>query len=371
MIEHLYIHVPFCLNKCGYCAFYSETGWDEELLDRYVAGVLSELEARVEGGLKWRTVYFGGGTPSLLGAHRVGSILEAVAACGTLTEAEITLEANPETVTSALLADLGSAGVNRLSLGLQSLNDSELRYLGRVHDGRRGREALAAGSAAFDRVSIDLIYGLPGQTVPGWLDMLKESVALGTEHLSAYELSYEPGTALGAKGSDAPGHADYFFATHECLAELGLTGYEVSNFARSRAARSRHNEATWCYRPYMGVAPGSHSLEVTDETATRRYNRASLADYLAGAAEGVVPHDTETLTSEQQLLERLMLGLRTTAGLDLSHLNHLFDPPSGAGLNKRLVRLEEQDLLRRDKDLIRPTLRGMALADRLASDLSE
>jgi oxygen-independent coproporphyrinogen III oxidase len=367
---HLYIHVPFCLSKCGYCAFYSEPHWDDHLLDRYADAVVTEFQTRVGKPRSWKTAYFGGGTPSLLGPKRVVRILSAVAGHESLDDTEVTLEANPETVTLGLLKDLRSAGVNRLSLGLQSLDDAELRYLGRAHDVRRGREALEAALRTFDRVSIDLIYGLRGQTVESWLRTLHEAAGLGPGHLSAYELTLDPGTPLGDAGSDAPGHADFFFATHECLAELGFQGYEVSNFARSPAARSRHNLATWAYRPYLGFGPGAHSLERNADAAIRRFNRPALADYLAGARTGSVPHEKEPLTPPQQLLERLMLGLRTDVGLDLSHIRHLLTEAAADSLASRLSRLETQGLLRLDNDHIRPTLRGMALADGLAAELS-
>ena len=204
MADHLYIHMPFCLSKCRYCAFYSVTDRDDELLDRYTDAVVAELGQRVTDTRPWKTVYIGGGTPSLLGPRRVERILCAVAAQGSLAEAEVTLEANPETVTKSLLVDLRSAGVNRLSLGLQSLVDDQLRYLGRIHNARRGREALSIARQTFDRLSIDLIYGLPEQSVGEWVILLTEAAALGTEHLSAYELTYEPGTPLGDAADETP-----------------------------------------------------------------------------------------------------------------------------------------------------------------------
>ncbi len=398
MTNHLYIHVPFCLQKCGYCAFYSVAGVDGGVMDRYVDAVLGEMDVRGVDGGGCRTVYFGGGTPSLLGAERVARMLARI---GAPEGAEVTLEANPETVSEELLVGLREAGVGRLSLGVQSLVDEELRYLCRVHDGGRGLLAVEMANRVFERVSVDLIYGLPGQKVDGWLEQLERVAGLGTEHLSAYELTYEPGTPLGSTVGEDPDRTEFFFATHERLLELGLDGYEVSNFARSRGARSRHNLATWAYRPYVGLGPGAHSFSGAGEEAARRWNEPDLGSYLRQAETGVVPHKSESLSPSQQLLERLILGLRTTAGISigkavgdspcgegldrgLSIGETSGDSPCGEGLERRfsigetvlnpsiLERLEkcvEEGLVVWREDRIVPTLEGMGLADGLAARL--
>lgn len=359
--DHLYIHVPFCVQKCGYCAFYSVVDRDDALLDRYVEALLRELELRKSGDERWSTVYFGGGTPSLLGSGRVARLMEAIAPAG---DAEVTLEANPETVTEELLVGLREVGVNRLSLGIQSLAEDELRYLGRIHDSSRARRALELVQSDFERVSIDLIYGLPGQTVAGWLTQLEQAVLLGAEHLSAYELTYEPGTPLGNVEGRTPDRTEFFFATHERLDELGMEGYEVSNFGRSAAARSRHNLATWAYRPYVGLGPGAHSFSGPGAGAERRWNAPDLDRYLQAAGSDRIPHSTESLTAEQQLLERLMLGLRTSVGVSGAAL-----PLSDETFRGRLVTAAERGLLRHEGGFVRPTLKGMGLADGLADQL--
>ena len=361
MTNHLYIHVPFCLQKCGYCAFYSVVDRDDAVLDRYVEALLGELELRELGGGRWQTVYFGGGTPSLLGIDRVARLLDKIAPP---VDAEVTLEANPETVTEELLLGLREAGVNRLSLGVQSFADDDLRYLGRVHDGHRARRALELAMQIFARVSIDFIYGLPGQTVAGWLDQLEQAVSLGTEHLSAYELTFEPGTPLGNQLGETPDRTDFFFATHERLGELGLEGYEVSNFARSAAARSRHNLATWAYLPYLGLGPGAHSFSGPGVGAERRWNAPDLPAYLRGGETRQIPHATESPTTEQQLLERLLLGLRTSMGVATAEL-----PLSDESFCSRLTIAVERGLLRHEREFVKPTLQGMGLADGLADQL--
>jgi oxygen-independent coproporphyrinogen III oxidase len=361
MTNHLYIHVPFCLQRCGYCSFYSVAGADDGVLDSYVDALLAEMDLRGVDGGGCKTVYFGGGTPSLLGAGRVARLLARIAAP---KSAEVTLEANPETVTERLLVGLRDAGLNRLSLGVQSLVEEDLQYLCRVHDGGRARLAVELAKRTFERVSVDLIYGLPGQNLDGWLEQLEQVVALETEHLSAYELTYEPGTPLGNTVDGNPDRTDYFFATHEQLSKLGLKGYEVSNFARSKGARSRHNLATWDYRPYVGVGPGAHSFSGAGAEAMRRWNSADLKRYLEAAKGRLVPHKSESLTAEQQLLERLMLGLRTTAGVtvDGKLINSSF-------LN-RLARCKDDGLVLQKGGRIIPTLEGMGLADGLAARLA-
>jgi oxygen-independent coproporphyrinogen-3 oxidase len=242
--------------------------------------------------------------------------------------------------------------------------EEDLRYLCRVHDAGRARLAIELANRSFERVSVDLIYGLPGQSVDGWLEQLEGVVALGTEHLSAYELTYEPGTPLGRKADGNPDRTDFFFATHGHLSKLGFRGYEVSNFARSEEARSRHNLATWAYRPYVGIGPGAHSFSGSGELAVRRWNRADLKSYLEAATGRSVPHQSESLTAEQQLLERLMLGLRTSAGVVVD--SELMKP----SFSERLDRCEDAGLVLRQGGRIVPTLEGMGLADGLAARLA-
>ncbi len=360
MTDHLYIHVPFCLQKCGYCAFYSVTRWDEGVLDRYVDAILAEMHLRGVDGSGCKTVYFGGGTPSLLGADRVARLLRHLNVPG---DAEVTLEANPERVAERLLNDLREAGVNRLSLGVQSLVDGNLRYLCRVHDSGRARAAIELANQVFQRVSLDLIYGLPDQSLEGWLAQLEHVPSLDATHLSAYELTYEPGTPLGSAVDEIPDRTEFFFATHERLGELGFEGYEVSNFARSVEVRSRHNLATWDYRPYAGVGPGAHSFSGPGVTATRRWNDSDLAGYLEATQDGQVPHRSECLSPEQQLFERLMLGLRTKAGVSIDEA--LLDRP----FLHRLGQCEKEGLLVLREGRIIPTLEGMGVADGLATRL--
>ncbi len=367
MTQHLYFHVPFCVSKCGYCAFFSVADKDDSLLDQYVDAVLAEAAERIGATPRIKTVYFGGGTPSLLGARRVERILHVLGDSNALDEAEVTLEANPESVTKDLMRDLRMAGINRVSLGLQSFHDDALNLLGRSHDARQGQHALATARAVFDRISVDLMYGLPGQTVASWETDLERVAALGTEHLSAYELTYEKGTPMGDRPHGQEDRTEFFFDTHRILAAHGLEGYEVSNFARCDAARSQHNLATWAYIPYMGLGPGAHSFTGPGTTATRRWNLPDLRGYL-GAQQGAVPYEVEHLSGAQQQLERLMLGLRNRVGVDLLDLFGGRGVPQG--VQQQLQELEQRGLIIVRGSRLTPTLEGMGLADGLASQLT-
>ena len=229
-------------------------------------------------------------------------------------------------------------------------------------------DALRAGL----RVSVDLIYGLPGRPPAHWLAQLDAAVETGVEHLSAYELSLEPGTRLAAAWPDGLGdRADLFFRTHGHLASLGLEGYEVSNFARTAKDRSRHNLATWAHRPYLGLGPGAHSFFDGPGSPTRRWNLQDLPAWLADLEHGVEPpREEEVLSAGQRLLERVMLGVRTSAGVDLTACRRECGGPLTNELLAKAVDPIEQGLLSLAGDQLRPTLQGMALADRLAMDLS-
>ncbi|MFH1532831.1 MAG: radical SAM family heme chaperone HemW [Pseudomonadota bacterium] len=370
--RHLYIHVPFCRSRCVYCAFYSTTTIEPSRLDRFCDALLTEARFVVGGG-PWETVYLGGGTPSLLGVDRVTRLLCGLRASTPFaTDAEVTLEANPEGLGTRDADAFLDAGVTRLSLGVQSFHDDDLRLLGRPHDGATARRAVAGALGAGLRVGLDLIYGLPGRSSAHWLAQLDAAADTGVEHLSAYELSVEPGTPLAAAWPDGLGdRAELFFRTHEHLASLGFEGYEVSNFARTPAGRSRHNLATWAHRTYRGLGPGAHSFLEGRGGPTRRWNLPDLGAWLAALEENRTPmRGREVLSPEQRLLERVMLGVRTRAGVDLTACRRECGDALTDGLLARIDDPVERGLLILADNHLRPTLQGMALADRLAVELS-
>ena len=317
----LYIHIPFCRSKCAYCDFYS-LAQSGERMDAYVSALGSSMRAAAPRAARYTvdTVYFGGGTPSLLGAPRLAALLQTAADCFSLAPgAEITFEANPDSARDGtMLRTLRGAGFNRVSLGMQSADDGELRAIGRVHTARDTEEAVnAARRAGFDNLSLDLIYGLPGQTHDRWRESLAAALALSPEHLSCYALKVEPGTPLYAQRAaltlpDDDAQADMYLYAAETLAANGYEHYEISNFARPGRA-SRHNLKYWTLSEYLGFGPGAHS-----DFGGRRFAVArDLGAFLAGNA---VYSEDATVSPRERAAERVMLGLRTARGIAADEL---------------------------------------------------
>ena len=312
----LYLHVPFCKSKCIYCDFYS-LARSEERMDAYTAALRTQLRAFAPraAGYTADTVYFGGGTPSYLGAARLAGVLEEVCAdYDVAPDAEITLEANPESARSVdALRTLRAAGFNRISLGMQSADDRELRAIGRIHTARQTEQAVdCARRAGFANLSLDLIYGLPAQTAARWRDNLAAAVALDPEHLSCYGLKVEPGTPLYERRADAQlpddeMQAQAYLEAVETLARHGYAQYEISNFARP-GRESRHNLKYWTLGEYLGFGPGAHS-----DFGGRRFAFArDLEAYLAG---DIGRSEDNEIPPRERAAEYLMLGLRTANGV--------------------------------------------------------
>jgi len=317
----LYIHIPFCRSKCLYCDFYS-LARSEERMDAYVSALCASLRdaAPRTAGYTVDTVYVGGGTPSLLGASRLTKLLEtAISRYAVAPDAEITLEANPESARDAgMLRALRDAGFNRISLGMQSADDEELRAVGRIHTARETEAAVgAARRAGFDNLSLDLIYGLPAQTRRRWRENLDAAVALAPEHLSCYGLKLEPGTPLYARrGSldlpDDDAQAEMYLDAVDRLDAAGYAQYEISNFARP-GRESRHNGKYWTLGEYLGFGPGAHS-----DFGGRRFALARDLDaFLAGKR---VCGEDAAIAPRERAAERVMLGLRTARGLPAAEL---------------------------------------------------
>ena len=313
----LYIHIPFCKAKCAYCDFYS-LAHSEEKMDAYTAALLRHLEevAPRAAGMQVDTVYFGGGTPSYLGAARLCRILQTVLRrYDVARDAEITLEANPDSAGDwKELRRLRRAGFNRLSLGVQSTDDALLRRIGRVHTYEQVQQAVkAARQAKFTNLSLDLIYGLPGQTMEDWQRTLADAVALGPEHLSCYGLKLEEGTPLWQQRQtltlpDDDAQADMYLYTVAALGEMGYEQYEISNFAKPGKA-SRHNLKYWNMEEYAGFGPGAHS----DFGGVRYGYVRDIDSYIAGK---LVLSESETDSTLARDYEYVMLSLRTAAGID-------------------------------------------------------
>ena len=325
----LYIHWPFCVSKCPYCDFNSHvrSALDQ---DQWRDALLADLafEARLLPGRRLTSIFFGGGTPSLMEPATVAALIGAAREhWEQADDLEITLEANPNSVEAARFADLAAAGVNRLSLGLQSFDDASLAFLGRAHSAREGLDALAIAQDHFPRVSFDLIYALPGDTEASWSASLDRALALGTGHLSLYQLTIEPGTrfaALEAAGKlkllDSDRAATLYELTAERTAAAGVPPYEISNHART-GEESRHNLTYWRYGDYAGVGPGAHGRRLGQRTERHRKPENFLSG-LARNGHGIA--EEQLLTASQAADEALVMGLRLAEGIDAAALAERF-----------------------------------------------
>jgi oxygen-independent coproporphyrinogen-3 oxidase len=363
----LYVHWPFCISKCPYCDFNSHVRASVDQ-DQWREALLADLawEARLLPGRRLGSIFFGGGTPSLMPPATVAALIEAAEAhWGFAPDVEISLEANPSSVEAARFADLAAAGVNRVSLGLQSLDDDALRFLGRAHDAEEGLAALAVAQREFRRVSFDLIYALPGQSEAAWAAELGRALTFGTGHLSLYQLTIEPGTrfaAMAATGELPRPDPDLGASLYELTADMtqaaGLPAYEISNHARP-GEESRHNLAYWRYREHAGIGPGAHGRR--SALATRRHKKPE--NWLAAIARtGNGIEEELALDPHDQAVEALLMGLRLREGVDLDRVGGLID-------GKAVERLSRQGLIEHDDERLKATPAGMLLLDSLLAEL--
>ena len=367
----LYIHIPFCKAKCAYCDFYS-LAHSEEKMDAYTAALLRHLEevAPRAAGMQVDTVYFGGGTPSYLGTARLIRILQTVQRRYDVTrDAEITLEANPDSAGDwRALRKLRRAGFNRLSLGVQSTDDELLRRIGRVHTYEQVQQAVtAARKAKLTNLSLDLIYGLPGQTMEDWQRTLAGAVALGPEHLSCYGLKLEEGTPLWQQRQqltlpDDDAQADMYLYTVAALSEAGYGQYEISNFARA-GRESRHNLKYWRMQEYAGFGPGAHS----DFGGVRYGYVRDLDAYIAGR---LVLAEAETDGTLARDFEYVMLSLRTAEGIDRRTFENRYRQRFEA-MERLFVQYEQAGLAQRTEGGWRLTPRGFLVSNSIIVALQE
>jgi oxygen-independent coproporphyrinogen-3 oxidase len=371
----LYIHWPFCLRKCPYCDFNSHVR-DGVDAGEWQAALLADMrhEAEAAGGEPLRSVFFGGGTPSLMPPALVAALLaEAERLWGFAPGIEITLEANPSSVEAAKFAALAAAGVNRVSLGLQALDDEALRFLGRLHSVGEGLVALETAQDAFARVSFDLIYARPGQTPEQWQRELDRALGFGTGHLSLYQLTIEPNTRFATdvrRGAFEPldddPAADLFALTRAMTDAAGLPAYEVSNHARP-GEESRHNLTYWRYHDYAGIGPGAHGRR--GGSATTRHKKPE--NFLAAVARnGHGMAEERALVPREQAAEALLMGLRLREGIDPAALARRFGLAPGELLDfDRLAFHRSLGLVWHDGDRVGVTSQGMPLLDALLAEL--
>jgi len=375
----IYVHWPFCLSKCPYCDFNSHVAArvDADAWRRAFAAALAWFAGRMPGRTV-TSIFFGGGTPSLMPPALVESVLSAIARHWPLADdVEITLEANPTSAEREKFAAFAAAGVNRLSLGVQALDDAALAQLGRQHTAQEAVRAFALAQRLFPRASFDLIYARPGQTVADWRAELERALALEPEHLSAYQLTMEPETpfhALHERGKlqlpDDETALALYEETEERLAQAGLRLYEVSNYARP-GAECRHNLLYWRYGPYVGVGPGAHARIIGEDgariaLAAERHPQRWLARVLERGDAGIA--EEKTLAPEQVALEYLLMSLRTAEGADLPRLAVL----SGLGPAAEVVDdLCAKGLLHRpDPGRIAVTHAGRPLLEAIIAELA-
>jgi putative oxygen-independent coproporphyrinogen III oxidase len=383
------VHVPFCSTICPYCDFSVVTSASPARA-RFVERLETET---VLAARDWRhpqpfdTVYFGGGTPSQLTPEELGRVLDACRTHLAFDTPWVFLEANPEDVTADACAAWRRLGVRTLSLGVQSFSDEALHFLGRHHSAQQARTvveiALAAG---FDTVSIDLIFGLRDQTSEDWRRELAAALALGPQHLSCYQLTIHPNTRFGVQAREGrlaelpeEGQADLFELTHRYLADAGWPAYEVSNFARSPEHQSRHNRKYWDHTPYLGLGPSAHSFAAADAaqgntaSARRWWNEQRTPHWAKRLAAGERPVESqEVLDSQSLAAEALLLGLRTTAGIDLDDFRVRYGVDLLAANDRLVGRLVEEGRIvmrddAQDGHWLVPTLSGLAVADGLAA----
>jgi putative oxygen-independent coproporphyrinogen III oxidase len=374
----LYVHWPFCLAKCPYCDFNSHVRSAAIDEDRYVAAFAAEIKHRAESapGRVVRSVFFGGGTPSLMRPQTVQAVIDAIAAAWSIAPgAEITLEANPTSVEAGRFRGYRAAGVNRLSIGVQALNDSDLKFLGRRHTVEEALAALKVASSIFSRHSFDLIYARPGQSIEAWRAELRQALDLAGEHLSLYQLTIEPDTMferLWKAGKLAVPDADLgrelFDATQEITQAHGLPAYEVSNHARP-GGESQHNLVYWRYGEYAGIGPGAHGRLITP--AGRRAQAAEKHPEMwltQVESEGHGLIENELLTAEEQGDEFLLMGLRLAEGIDPERFKWL----SGRELDQQQIDTLTADgfLVADETGRVRVTPAGFPLLDSVVADLA-
>jgi oxygen-independent coproporphyrinogen-3 oxidase len=370
----LYVHWPFCVSKCPYCDFNSHVRATIDQ-DEWREALLADLahEARLLPGRKLTSIFFGGGTPSLMDPAAVEAIIAAAAShWAAADEIEITLEANPNSVEAERFADLGCAGVNRLSLGLQSFDDQALRFLGRAHSSREGFRALEIAQKHFRRVSFDLIYALPGDSEANWSATLAQALSLGTKHLSLYQLTIEPGTrfaSMVAKHEFEPLDSDtsavLYELTDAMTSAAHMPAYEISNYAR-RGQESRHNLTYWRYDDYAGVGPGAHGRRLGTRTVRHRKPENFLSA-LSRNGNGIA--EEAPLSSIEAADEALVMGLRLREGVDAGAIADRFGLTSIVDWT-RVARLVDSGHLERDGKRITLTSAGRLLLDHILGEIA-
>jgi oxygen-independent coproporphyrinogen-3 oxidase len=364
----IYIHIPFCKQACSYCNFHFNTSLRRK--NELVTALLSELEQRKDY-LKTETIetiYFGGGTPSLLTSAECQALIENIFTNFNVdSNAEITLETNPDDISTEKLAEWQESGINRLSIGIQSFFDEDLRWMNRAHSADQALDSLNSAIKQFNNITIDLIYGTPFLTDERWETNFKRAIEFNIPHLSCYALTVEPKTPLHkmiqkhqSPGVDADKQSEQFMLLMHWAEEAGYEHYEISNFSKP-GFRSRHNSSYWQGKKYLGIGPSAHSFN----SESRQWNVANNNIYINSIKNGAIPFQIEVLTPTQQLNEYIMTSLRTMEGLDLNHSGKA----ASAKLQAASKKFIERNLMIEEQDHLKLTKEGKLFADGIAADL--
>jgi oxygen-independent coproporphyrinogen-3 oxidase len=369
----IYLHIPFCKQACHYCDFHFST--NQENKSKLAECIARELllQKGYIGEEVVNTIYFGGGTPSLLSATELNAIFNSIHNNFKLdADAEVTLEANPDDLNPGLLKTLLSAGINRLSIGIQSFDDEILRYLNRAHSATEAETCVHQSRLyGFDNISIDLIYAIPGQSMDQWNRNIERATALNPEHISAYSLTIEKKTAFGnwfEKGKLIPVEDDLAAAQLETLidelSKKGYEHYEISNFSKP-GLHSRHNSSYWSGQKYLGVGPGAHSYN----SVSRQFNVANNSLYISSLTDDKIPFEIETLSREDHINEYLLTSLRTNRGADLSLMVAKFNYDLVVQNKEYIDSILLNKVAVIEKGFLKLTGKGRLLADKISSDL--
>lgn len=370
----IYIHVPFCAKRCAYCDFYTQT--NHNLINEYVDAVCKEIELRKDylHNEPIKTIYFGGGTPSQLSPEQIEKIMTQLGRFYDLSLCEeISLEANPDDLTDEFLSRLlALVPINRISMGVQSFNDDDLHFLNRRHSAAQAKEAVAlCRKHGITNISIDLIYGLPDQTLEKWERNIQEAILLGTPHLSAYHLIYEEGTPLyklwekgKVKQADEELSVEMFKMLIDELEKAGIEQYEISNFAKD-GAYSKHNTSYWQATPYLGLGPSAHSFDGTN----REWNVASIKQYIESIDANTVNREVEELDTRTRYNDYILTGLRTKWGIELDYISSHFGSDYLSYCLEQAEPFLKEELLVRENNTIKLSRDGIFISDGIMSDL--
>ncbi|MCS3802312.1 radical SAM family heme chaperone HemW [Niastella sp. OAS944] len=368
----IYLHIPFCRQACHYCNFHFSTSL--KLKNEFVEALLKEihLQSTYLPSEPVNTIYFGGGTPSLLSIEELTSILQTLRQTFSVAaDAEITLEANPDDIVEEKLNDWKQAGINRLSIGVQSFFEEDLRWMNRAHSAKQAIDNLQLARKYFDNITIDLIYGTPTLPDDKWQHNVQQAIDLGITHLSCYALTVEPGTALAhminkhkTLDVNTEDQARQFLLLMDWMQAAGYEHYEISNFALP-GMRSRHNSSYWQGASYLGLGPSAHSFN----GKSRQWNIANNALYIKSLKEDKVPFEIENLTDTQQLNEYIMTSLRTMEGLNIEHVVNRFGEKAAGTLHQEAKQFIETGKMQLNNGYLQLTKEGKLFADGIAAEL--